>query len=150
MNISSIAFEDDCPNLTSIGTAFQSLGYVSSGSIAVEKATVVFKMPANVSSLVSNAFSNARAIKEIVFADENKITTIPDGAFMSSGIESITIPKNVTSITNGTSSRAAFRACDNLTSVVFEEGGTADVTIGNYVFAYCPKLREVTLSKKVK
>lgn len=68
------------------------------------------------------------------------VTTIGDSVFAeNTSLQKITIGKNVTSIGD-----YAFQYCSSLREVVFEAGGTEDITFGSHVFSYCNALTEFT------
>ena len=53
----------------------------------------------------------------MVFAEDSRLEKIGPGSFSNTGIEKITVPKNVAEIEEG-----AFYQCEELREVVFEEG----------------------------
>lgn len=59
-------------------------------------------------------------------------------------ITSVTIGKNVTSIGNG-----AFESCTKLTEVIFEEGGTEELVLGERVF-YAGDFTKIVIPERVK
>ena len=65
----------------------------------------------------------------------NSVTRIAPDAFKGSGLTTITIPNNVTSIGDD-----AFQYCDSLASVIIGKGVTS---IGVSAFASCPRLYDV-------
>lgn len=87
------------------------------------------------------------------------LTELPEGAFSSSMLESVTIPGNIKTI-----GKSAFIACENLQEIVISDGvenieeyafrgcGLKTVefpesvkNIGEFVLAYCSNLKSVTL-----
>lgn len=73
------------------------------------------------------------------------VTTIGKSVFEGNeNLKSITIGKNVTSIDT-----EAFMGCVNLEEVIFEAGGTGDITFGSNVFADCIALTSVALPERV-
>lgn len=83
--------------------------------------------------------------KEGNYVLEPTITAIGDRVFQSrTGITSITIHKNVTSI-----GVDAFRGANKLETVIFEEGGTQPLTIANGAFYSCTALLEANLPARV-
>ena len=77
------------------------------------------------------------------FEFSNELTVIPEGAFESAELISITLPSNLEIIGPN-----AFNSCDNLEEIVIPE--TVKV-IDNYAFAYCAKLNgEITISENVE
>lgn len=105
---------------------------IAGGSFA-ETQLVNVTLPAKLSTL-SDTFKGITTLKSITFADDNKITAIPNQAFSGcSALETITIPSNVKTIGN-----RAFLDCSSLKSVVFEtndQGKTALTKIDNQAFA---------------
>ena len=78
-------------------------------------------------------------IVDIVIPDGT--TTIKDGAFRDSAVQSVTIPDSVTSI-----GYRAFYDCDSLTSITIPDSVTS---IGDYAFYGCGSLTSVTISDSV-
>ena len=70
----------------------------------------------------------------------DSVTEIGQFAFANTRIETLTIPKPVTTVGD-----YAFQSCINLETVRYE--GTL---IGGFMFVRCPKLKNVTLAKTVK
>ncbi len=70
----------------------------------------------------------------------DSVTEIGQFAFANTRIETLTIPKSVTTVGD-----YAFQSCINLETVRYE--GTL---IGGFMFVRCPKLKNVTLAKTVK
>ena len=58
--------------------------------------------------------------------------------------KTLIIPKEVVSISNSN-----FQYCDGLKEVIFEEGGTSPLSIGNYAFDGCYQLRRVSLPERL-
>ena len=110
-------YASEAAKVTSIGTAFQSLGQGDSGGYGYDD-----------SSNTSSTFS----------FDEFKyftgVTSIVDYAFMWSNIVSITIPNSVTSI------GVAFNGCSSLTSITIPNSVTS---IRGSAFSYCSNLNEI-------
>lgn len=65
-------------------------------------------------------------------------------AAAKSTLTEITLPKQLTSIP-----KAAFKSNTTLTKVIFEEGGTAPLTIGEEAFSGCSKITEAKLPERV-
>ena len=89
-------------------------------------------------SIGATAFAGCTALENITFPES--LTSIGVNAFNDTGLISVTIPKNVTSMDE------AFRGARSLTSVTLEEGVTA---IGKSTFEYCPSLWEVSIPASV-
>ena len=83
-------------------------------------------LPENLTSIGKYAFRNSE-VKEIVWND--KLQVIGANAFEGTNLTSVTVPRSVTSI-----GEYAFTNAKSLTSLDFELGGTAGLTIGRYAF----------------
>ena len=83
-------------------------------------------LPENLTSIGKYAFRNSE-VKEIVWND--KLQEIGANAFEGTNLTSVTVPRSVTSIGD-----YAFTNAKSLTSLDFELGGTAGLTIGRYAF----------------
>ena len=83
-------------------------------------------LPENLTSIGKYAFRNSE-VKEIVWND--KLQEIGANAFEGTNLTSVTVPRSVTSI-----GEYAFTNAKSLTSLDFELGGTAGLTIGRYAF----------------
>lgn len=122
-------------------------------------------IPAGVVIIDDYAFYGAKNLDEVTFAEGSSLKTIGAHAFDISGgkLETITIPKSVTSI-----GAYAF-ANSELETVYFEEGGTEDLVLGTvhsysylgygdimmqrvehgYVFSNCEYLKTVALPDRL-
>ncbi|MCD8238022.1 MAG: leucine-rich repeat domain-containing protein [Clostridiales bacterium] len=90
-----------------------------------------------VTSIGDNAFNNSWSVESISIADTVK--SIGSGAFISSGLKSITFPNSVTSIGS-----YAFQYCNGLTTVNIP----ASVTdIEDCVFCICANLETITVDE---
>ena len=69
-------------------------------------------IPSTVTTLETDAFLECSNLKEVVFAENSKLTAIPAKCFEGTAIESIVLPEGIKTI-----SYAAFRNCKTLTSV---------------------------------
>jgi len=97
-------------------------------------------IPASVTSIGYQAFSNCTSLATVTFAEGSQLETIGGYVFANcTSLTSITIPVNVTSI-----GEAAFVACTNLTTVTFAEGSQLE-TIGGNVFQSCTSLTSITI-----
>ena len=95
-----------------------------------------------------------KAVTNILFYPAEKVgeyvtpetvTSIGSNVFRDRDeLTKITIGKNVTSIGN-----EAFYDCDALVEVVFEEGGTENLILGEAVFMYCNELTTMVLPERV-
>lgn len=130
-------------------------------------ALTMIEIPASVEEIKPCAFYRCTNLQFVVFEENSKLKIIrggyektrPLGAFEScKNLQSITIPASVEKI-----EATAFRNCENLKSVIFEdgcqlktiEGGCAYSTSGGYgssyafgAFAYCG-LKEITIPASV-
>ncbi len=70
-------------------------------------------------------FDTCTRLASVTFASGYEATAIPAGTFKGTAITTITIPKSIEKI-----GYEAFNDCEKLTSVVFEDGGTAPLIIG--------------------
>ena len=86
-------------------------------------------------STIGSCFRNNSSIKEIILG--NEVVSI-SGPFKCTGLTSITIPRNVTSIDRG-----AFAGCSNLSSVTLH-----CLKTGNS-FSYMPSIKEIILGDEV-
>lgn len=92
-----------------------------------------YKIPSEVTSLNDGAFADANYLTKVDIPDG--IKTIPEVAFMHSGLISVTIPKSVESIGS-----AAFDQCRSLETIYI----LGDISYIEYsVFAFCNSLKEV-------
>lgn len=70
----------------------------------------------------------------------DSVTEIGQFAFANTRIETLTIPKSITTVGD-----YAFQSCINLETVRYE-----GALIGGFMFVRCPKLKNITLAKTVK
>ena len=87
-----------------------------------------------------DAFAGSYNIKKINLPES--VVSIGDTAFFETGISSISLSRNVTSIGNG-----AFQSCVKLTSLIIPEGVTK---IENNTFYQCMNLTSVAIPESVK
>ncbi|MBR4792990.1 MAG: leucine-rich repeat protein [Bacteroidaceae bacterium] len=99
----------------------------------------VIELPASISTLGYELFYDCRRLESVVFADNIKLTTIPDWAFYNTNIRSLTIPASVTSIGN-----YSFYNIGNLVSVDFEAGSQL-IEIKQCSFGNCDNLQKIIL-----
>lgn len=98
------------------------------------------KLAANTEGIENNAFENCTALSTIELPDTVKY--IFGSAFKNSGLTSIKIPTNMTSIREN-----VFEGCSKLADVTFSENVNA---IGTNSFKDCTDLKYVTFSPKLK
>ena len=91
-----------------------------------------------ITSIPHHTFCNCYSLD---FADLNKVESIGEYAFQSSGLKEITIPNSVTNI-----DKMAFYNCSSLTSVTIPNSVTS---IGSYAFYNCSSLITITLGNSV-
>jgi len=92
---------------------------------------------AEISTIEGGLFYNCAELKHIGLNHSNLIVSIGSNAFQNTGIDSFTIPLQVTSIEPST-----FRESLSLRSVIFHNGITS---IGEYAFYRCPSFDSLTL-----
>ena len=101
-------------------------------------------IPASVTTIGDNAFSNCSALETVTFEAGSQLATIGESVFdYCSALEAITIPAGVTTIGNN-----AFNSCADLASVTFAEGSQLE-TIGEGVFFECSALTSITIPASV-
>lgn len=99
--------------------------------------SVDFSQNELIDTIPMNAFKDCSNLSSVTFSEH--IKTIGDDAFSFTGLESVTIPGNITTIDSN-----AFQECFSLTSVIFESGDSP-VSLGTYIFKNCTALENVTM-----
>ena len=99
-------------------------------------------IPAEVTSISTNAFSECRELTNITFAKDSNLTSIGAGAFTYSGLESIEIPNDVTEIGWEVFSGSGLK------DITFESNSNL-ATIGVRAFCDCKNLTNVTIPSSV-
>lgn len=131
-----------CANLENIEFAadgqLETIGDYAFANITALKSISV---PDSVKTIGNNTFQNDKNLKEVVFDADGLLTEIGNSAFQSTGIESLELPKGVTTI--GTS---AFSSCASLTNVKLSENLTE---ISATLFSKCSLLSSITIPKGV-
>ncbi len=109
LRIGNCAFKD-CGKLKTVKCLGDNL--LSIGEYAFEGTAIsTFKLSSKIETIGENAFNGARSLKTIEIGES--VTEIEDGAFASTGLISITLPK-VAKI-----GKRAFAGCNSLTEVYF-------------------------------
>ncbi|MBR3818603.1 MAG: leucine-rich repeat domain-containing protein [Clostridia bacterium] len=119
-------------------------------------------IPEGMSTIGDYKFYNFKSIKNITWSDS--VTAIGKAAFSKSGLETIDIPVNITSISDYAFSYCgklesvtipgsvtsigdyAFYNCTGLTSITIHDGITS---IGNFAFSGCKGLTSITIPDSV-
>ena len=131
-----------CANLEniefSVDGQLETIGNYAFANITALKSISV---PESVKTIGNNVFQNDKNLKEVVFDADGLLTEIGNSAFQSTGIESLELPKGVTTI--GTS---AFSSCASLTNVKLSENLTE---ISATLFSKCSLLSSITIPKGV-
>ena len=130
-----------------------------------ENPLIYVSLPSTLRSIGAYAFSNdgIRITSNFTITIPNSVTSIGNNAFSSSGLTSITLPENLTSIRSGT-----FAVCEALTSITipnrvtsieggaFSRSGLTSITlpeslttIGYGAFSYCTALTSITIPNRV-
>ena len=95
----------------------------------------------NNSYLLNTSFKNT-AVEEVIL--NPNMTQLPANLFENSNLKTITIPQNITSI-----SQQCFIYCSNLENVVFEDEISLEI-INIWTFGFCSSLNNFTIPKSVK
>ena len=98
-------------------------------------------LPKHLSVIGERAFSNSDKLTSIIIPSEVK--EIKQLAFIGTGLTTITIPTNVTSIGD-----SVFMECKNLEDVVFETPSRVE-TIGDATFRDCTSLSFITIPSSI-
>lgn len=98
-------------------------------------------LPKHLSVIGDRAFSNSDKLTSIIIPSEVK--EIKQLAFIGTGLTTITIPTNVTSIGD-----SVFMECKNLEDVVFETPSRVE-TIGDATFRDCTSLSFITIPSSI-
>lgn len=140
--LTSVTFQEGS-QLTSLGT------HVFDGCALL--ATI--EIPNGVTAIGDSAFLNCKKLTTVTIGEESKLTKIDKSAFKGCVLlTGIFVPNGVTEI-----GVTAFDGCTKLASVTFQEGGTADLTIGpttsastqTKTFNGCTSLKEIHLPKRI-
>ncbi|MBO4877585.1 MAG: leucine-rich repeat protein [Ruminococcus sp.] len=123
------------------------------------------RLSSAIENMYSSGFQGCTALTTFDFNGNNKITNIPiyflqgctalksvsipysvtwirNGAFSGSGITSVKVSNNVTSV-----DLSAFAGCKSLNTVTFEAGNSKKLSLGRYAFANCPKISRVNFDR---
>ena len=104
-------------------------------------------LPKEIEKIGNYAFRECSSLKHISLP--KSIEEIPRGCFYRSGLEEIVIPRKVKKIVGNGYLDGAFQGCENLRSVVFEQGSEL-AEIGNLAFCLCKSLQNICLPDKLK
>ena len=120
-------------------TGDQTIAWLFAGNFpsTLKTITVTMGNGVNRDQIPEEAFANCNDVTTINLP--NNIKTIGDRAFQYAGIEFLILPGSVSSVGN-----QAFEHCNNLTSIVFQEG--ANKTFGQRVFYQCTHLKSVVIN----
>lgn len=112
-------------------------------------------IPAGIKEIGKNCFAGS-SVEEFEVAKENRSLISVDGVIFTVGKTAVVyfpprsanttlfIPKEVVEITDGN-----FEGCTGIKDVVFEEGGTTPLSIGEKAFLGCYELRSVILPERL-
>ena len=109
------------------------------GKLVIPESITVGKNTYNVTSIGDGAFNSCTGLTSVTIP--NSVTSIGEGAFVSTGLTSITIPNSVTSI-----GEYAFNGCSSLTSVTIPNSVTR---INHYTFYNCTGLTSIEIPNSV-
>lgn len=117
----------------------QTMGWLFAGNFpsTLKTITVTRGNGVNRDQIPEEAFANCNDVTTINLP--NNIKTIGDYAFQYAGIEFLILPGSVNSVGN-----QAFEHCNNLTSIIFQEG--ANKTFGTKVFYQSTHLKSVVIN----
>ena len=96
--------------------------------------------------LGEKVFAGCQNLKSFTFP--KCISSIPEGTFYSSGLESIVIPSTVTDTDGGSDYSGVFAKCKSLKSIDLSEAGFD--FIPSYFLAECTALMEIKLQKNLR
>ncbi|MBR3979904.1 MAG: leucine-rich repeat protein [Bacteroidales bacterium] len=137
-----------CNNLSSVKVDTKNTQYDSRNNCnaIIEKTTNTLVagcpssiIPDDVTSIREYAFPELSSLTSITIP--NRVISIGEGAFWSTGLTSISIPESVTSI-----GEVAFNGCRNLISVTISNGVTS---IEREAFGDCRNLKSITIPESV-
>lgn len=134
----------DCSKLTSLDlpSSLQNIGsYAFAGCNAMERIDANMAAPITASQSTFNGvdFTGCSNLRYISLP--SNIKYIGECTFSNSGIREITLPQQVTEITNN-----MFEGCQNLKHIYLQDGLKS---IGDYAFQYCNSLGGITLPNSV-
>lgn len=115
-------------------------------SVGDDPETDVFEIPQGVTTIANGAFIDSNVTNVVI---PNTVTLVGECAFYDTYLESVTFKgKGLVDVTIG---KYAFRACDDLNNVVFEDGNRISV-IGEGAFYGCEDygFETITLPKNLK
>ena len=147
---SIISFVEGCTNLTAINVADGNSRYSSLDGVLYnkDKTTLVlyppgktgdFTIPESVTNIANLAFAECSGLTSVTIG--NNVTSIGTGAFYNSSLTNVSIGSGVTIIEGST-----FAYCTSLTSVTIPDSVTS---IGNQAFHQCTSLTSITIPNSV-
>lgn len=140
-----------CESLTSV-TFGKNVTHINGKTFYNCTALTKVNIPDTVTQIGVSTFEGCTSLKSVEFGENSKLTTLGASVFKASGIESISLPANVTLLGTGSKTVSAntnssiFSGCVNLKSVEFK-GDVAK--IGASAFEGCVALTEIKLPESV-
>lgn len=140
-----------CESLTSV-TFGKNVTHINGKTFYNCTALTKVNIPDTVTQIGVSTFEGCTSLKSVEFGENSKLTTLGASVFKASGIESISLPANVTLLGTGsktvsaTTNSSIFSGCVSLKSVEFK-GDVAK--IGASAFEGCVALTEIKLPESV-
>lgn len=129
---------EGCTSLNNVVVP-ESVRYIYAGAFIGCTSLSNITLPQQLESITESAFEGCTSLTHIELPAS--LSLIHDRAFYDTGLTSIVIPENVTSI-----GEQSFSYCNDLTSVTLNEQIT---TLPSYAFSYCDALEEITLPESI-
>ncbi len=135
-----------CESLTDSFTIPASVEEIkNSAFLATGVTNIVFEDDSKLTKLGNSVFQDCTHLTSVSFGANSKLQTIDNNAFKNTGLTSITIPASVETI-----GANAFFENKSLQSVIFEEGASQILSVGDCAFQSCTNLETLVLSTSVK